>query len=263
MLGVSILLGLVEGATEFLPVSSTGHLIVVSAMVGFEGRRAEVFQIFIQLGAILAVIWEYRVRFWRLGTGFFTEAKARGFVFRLGVAFIPFAGVGLLVKDIIETKLFNPTTVAAALIAGGILIFVVEEMPHKESTTEVESISWRQAIGIGLAQCLALWPGFSRSAATILGGLTMGLKRRAATEFSFFLAVPTICGATVYHLASNYQYLEAGDVLWLSLALRAFLRRGLARDPAGSCDTSRRTASAPSPGTASPSASRSCSPSER
>jgi undecaprenyl-diphosphatase len=218
MLWVALLLGVIEGLTEFLPISSTGHLIVVSSLVGFDGRRAEVFQIFIQLGAILAVVWEYRARLLRLAVDVPRDAGARDFVLKLGVAFAPAVVVGLLLGDFLEEHLFRPGPVAAALVVGAILILVVEARPHRVTVHEAESVSWGQALGIGLAQCIALWPGFSRSAATILGGLTMGLDRRAATEFSFFLAIPTLSGATVYHLFRNYRWLEPGDVLWLALA---------------------------------------------
>jgi undecaprenyl-diphosphatase len=218
MLWIALLLGVVEGVTEFLPISSTGHLILASALAGFEGPRAKLFQIFIQLGAVLAVVWEYRARLGRLALAAVREASARVFALRLFVAFAPAAVGGLLWYDKILTYLFRPVPVAGALIAGGILIFVVEALPHRAQTLEAESTNWGQALGIGLAQCLSLWPGFSRSAATILGGLAVGLGRRAATEFSFFLAIPTLGGATVYSLYRNARWLEHGDALWLGVA---------------------------------------------
>jgi undecaprenyl-diphosphatase len=215
---VAVLLGVVEGLTEFLPISSTGHLIVAARAVAFEGKRSEVFIVFIQLGAILAVLWEYRARLTRVVLDLPSQAKARGFSAKLLLAFIPAVVAGLTLHVLISEHLFGTRTVAYALIAGALLIFVVEALPLKVRTHEAESIGWAQALGVGLAQCVALWPGFSRSAATILGGLGMGLDRRAATEFSFFLAIPTMLGATVYDLAKNYQYLQAGDLGWLALS---------------------------------------------
>jgi undecaprenyl-diphosphatase len=218
MLGIAVVLGLVEGLTEFLPISSTGHLIVTSDLLGFEGRRAEVFQIFIQLGAILSVVWEYRARLGRLAVDLPRSAAARGFAGKLGLAFVPSALLGLLTHDLLLASLFSSGTVALALIAGAALILVVESLTLRVRTHEAESTTWPQALGIGLAQCLALWPGFSRSAATILGGLATGLDRRAATEFSFFLAIPTMFAATLYNLYKQWRFLEPGDALWLALS---------------------------------------------
>ncbi len=218
MLWIALVLGAVEGLTEFLPISSTGHLIVASELLGFEGRRAEVFQIFIQLGAILAVAWEYRKRLGGLALALPRDAAARGFALKLALAFAPAAAVGLAAHEILLEVLFAPVTVAAALIVGAGLILLVESLPLRARTHRAESVSWLQALAIGAAQCLALWPGFSRSAATILGGLGAGLDRRAATEFSFFLAIPTMVGATLYDLLESHHWLEAGDALWLALA---------------------------------------------
>jgi len=218
MFWIALLLGVVEGLTEFLPISSTGHLIVSGHLVGFEGKRAEAFEVFIQLGAILAVVWEYRVRLYRVALDLPHRAAARGFVVNLFLAFLPAALVGLLVHDFISDHLFSPATVAAALIAGALLIFAVEARPRAAATTEAEGIGARQALAVGLAQCLSLWPGFSRSAATILGGMTAGLSRRAATEFSFFLAIPTMFAATFYDLIKNREELLPGDMGWLALA---------------------------------------------
>jgi len=218
MFWIALLLGVVEGLTEFLPISSTGHLIVSGHLVGFEGKRAEAFEVFIQLGAILAVVWEYRVRLFRVVVDLPRRAAARGFVINLFIAFLPAALIGLLVHDFISDHLFSPATVAAALIGGALLIFVVEARPLTGATEVAESVTPRQALLIGCAQCLALWPGFSRSAATILGGMTTGLSRRAATEFSFFLAIPTMFAATFYDLYKNWGALAPGDLTWLALA---------------------------------------------
>jgi undecaprenyl-diphosphatase len=218
LLWIALVLGLVEGLTEFLPISSTGHLIIVSALFDFEGPRAEVFQIFIQLGAILSVVWEYRDRLWRVTRELPRARESRRFVLNLGLAFLPSAVLALLVYPWISANLFFPGTVALALGVGGVLILIVESLHLPVRTERAESIGVGQALLVGLAQCLSLWPGFSRSAATILGGLTVGLNRRAATEFSFFLAIPTMFAATVYDLYKNYRWLEPGDGLALSLA---------------------------------------------
>ncbi len=219
MLLVALLLGVVEGLTEFLPISSTGHLILTSWLLDFHGKRAELFEIFIQLGAIASVVVEYRVRFARLARDLPRSAEARAFALRLALAFLPAACFGLVAHDFISDRLFSPGSVALALIAGALLILLVEGMQLAPRTHSTDAMSWRQALGVGLAQCLALWPGFSRSAATILGGLGMGLDRRTATEFSFFLAVPTIVAASGYGLWKNAAHLEAGDATWLALAL--------------------------------------------
>ena len=218
MLWIAIVLGIVEGLTEFLPISSTGHLIATSSFLGFHGKRAEVFQIFIQLGAILSVVWEYRVRLFGAVRDLPRSAEARGFATHLVIAFLPAAVIGLLAHGWISDHLFRVTTVAAALIVGGILILVVEAIPRTASIHRAEDAGWRQALAIGFAQCLALWPGFSRSAATILGGLVVGLDRRAATEFSFFLAIPTMFAATAYDLLQNREHLLPGDTAWLVLS---------------------------------------------
>ena len=218
MFWVAILLGIVEGLTEFLPISSTGHLIVTGDLIGFTGKRAETFEIFIQLGAILAVVWEYRARLSRVALDLPRRVEARRFVFNLFLAFLPAAVCGLAVHDYISDHLFSPGTVGAALIAGALLILLVEALPLKMATGEAESVTWRQSLVIGIAQCLALWPGFSRSAATILGGMTGGLNRRAATEFSFFLAIPTMFAATFYDLIKNFDQLEPGDLTWLAVS---------------------------------------------
>ena len=218
MFWVAVILGIVEGLTEFLPISSTGHLIVTERVLGFEGTRGEVFAIFIQLGAILSVVWEYRAKLIRVTRDLPRSAEARGFVVNLAIAFVPAAVIGLLVHDFISARLFSPLTVALALIVGGILIFVVEALPLPMRTTDTDQMTWKQALAIGCSQCLALWPGFSRSAATIMGGMTAGLTRRTATEFSFFLAIPTMFAATVYDLAKNYDQLVPGDLAWLALS---------------------------------------------
>jgi undecaprenyl-diphosphatase len=219
MFWVALILGVVEGLTEFLPISSTGHLIVTNRIIGFEGIRAEVFAVFIQLGAILAVVWEYRGKLTRVTRGLRHDPESRAFVRNLLLAFLPAAVIGLLIHDFISAHLFSPLTVALALIAGALLIFVVEALPLPTETRDVDAVGWKQALGIGFAQCVAMWPGFSRSAATIMGGLVAGLDRRTATEFSFFLAIPTMFAATFYDLIKNYRELEPGDLYWLAFSM--------------------------------------------
>jgi undecaprenyl-diphosphatase len=211
----ALILGIVEGITEFLPISSTGHLILAGKLCGLEGRRAEVFEIFIQLGAVLAVVVEYRARLASVATGLARDAKARAFVVQLGIAFLPAAVLGLLTHHWISEHLFGPRTVAAALITGGILIFAVERTKRTAVVTDAQAVGPMRAALIGLAQCASLWPGFSRSAATILGALLCGVERRAATEFSFFLAIPTLGAATVYDLLKHRDALAQGDLAWL------------------------------------------------
>jgi undecaprenyl-diphosphatase len=214
----AVLLGAVEGLTEFLPVSSTGHLILTAKLLQIEGKRQEVFVIVIQLGAILSVVWEYRSRLGRAVLEWPRGRWARGFLGGLGVAFLPFAVLGVLLHDLILRHLFSVRSVAAALVAGGVLILLVESLPLRVRVQSAEQVSWGRALGIGLAQCLALWPGFSRSAATILGGLAVGLDRRAATEFSFFLAIPVMFAATSYDLVRNWRHLDPQDLAWLAVA---------------------------------------------
>jgi undecaprenyl-diphosphatase len=210
---LSIILGVVEGLTEFLPISSTGHLILVSHWFGFTGDRAEVFEIFIQIGAVIAVIVEYRNKLIDvIRTGSFK------FFANLAIAFLPAAVLGLAVHHWISEHLFGPRTVAAALIVGAIAIIVIERMRKTSQVGSVDDVGPVRAGLIGLAQCISLWPGFSRSAATILGGMLCGLERKTATEFSFFLAIPTLGAATVYDLYKKHDLLVPGDMTWLLLA---------------------------------------------
>jgi undecaprenyl-diphosphatase len=215
---IAFLLGIVEGITEFLPISSTGHLILVGRMCGLTGDRAEVFEIFIQIGAVLAVVVEFRAKLLALARGVTRESAERSFASSIGIAFLPAAGVGLLAPDWISEHLFGPRTVAAALVAGAIAILLVERWKPVPTIDRADRIGARLALLIGLAQCVALWPGFSRSAATILGGLLCGVERKAATEFSFFLAIPTLGAATIYHLWQKHDALIEGDLLWLLVA---------------------------------------------
>ncbi|MFM7786277.1 MAG: undecaprenyl-diphosphate phosphatase [Gammaproteobacteria bacterium] len=201
----ALILGIVEGLTEFLPVSSTGHQIIAADLLGFGGARAQAFNIIIQFGAILAVMWEYRLRILALLVGLPRDPVAQRFTVTLLVAFLPAAIVGVLLSDLIHTWLFNPLTVASALVIGGVLMLWAERRTHTVEVESVEDMRWTHALRIGCAQCLALIPGTSRAAATIIGGLVFGLSRKAATEFSFWLAMPTMAGAAVY---SGWKYRE-------------------------------------------------------
>jgi undecaprenyl-diphosphatase len=205
-------LGLVEGATEFIPVSSTGHLIVVSDWLGLVDERAKTFDIFIQLGAILAIVWLYRVRLARAMLSARHDPKSRRFIGNLLIAFLPAALVGLAAHDWIKARLFNPTVVAVALVVGGLLILLIERWSPVPKVFDVNDVPPRTALGIGLAQVLSLIPGTSRSGATIMGGYSLGLSRIAATEFSFFLAIPVMLAATMYDLLKSWSVLVPADV---------------------------------------------------
>ncbi|MBI5462757.1 MAG: undecaprenyl-diphosphate phosphatase [Gammaproteobacteria bacterium] len=209
----ALLLGIVEGLTEFLPISSTGHLILVGDLLGFNDDKGKLFEIVIQSGAILAVCWEYRARLWGVVQGFVKhDAAAIRFVVNLLVAFLPAAVLGLLFAKAIKAHLFHPVPVALAFIVGGLLILWAERRVHTIRIHEVGDMDWRDALKVGFAQTLALIPGTSRSGATIIGGLFFGLSRRAATEFSFFLAIPTLIAATVYDLYKHRDLLQANDL---------------------------------------------------
>jgi len=216
---IVVILGIVEGLTEFLPVSSTGHLILTGHLLDFTGHKADTFEIFIQLGAILAVGWEFRRTLIDLARKASTDASAQRFLFNVGLAFLPAAFFGLLFASRIKAYLFSPFTVALALIGGGMVMYLLEVfLPERQPSPALE-ISWQRALGVGFAQVLALFPGVSRSASTIMGGMAIGLDRRAATEFSFYLALPTLGAATIYDLLKNLDYLDQTDVLPFSLGL--------------------------------------------
>ena len=206
------MLGLVEGATEFIPVSSTGHLILVGHWLAFEGDLATTFDIVIQLGAILAVLWVYRARVFGALAGFRSEPPARRLLVNLAIAFLPAAIIGFLTHDYIEEKLFSPRVVAATMVLGGVAILVIERWHRKATVLSVDQMPATLALGIGLAQVLALVPGVSRSGATIMGALALGTARMAATEFSFFLAIPVMFAASGYQLLENMDVLSADQV---------------------------------------------------
>lgn len=207
----AILLGLVEGVTEFLPVSSTGHLILLDELLGFNGPPGKVFEVVIQLGAILAICVVYFSRLWRVATGLRSDPAARRFVVAVLLAFLPAMVLGAGLHGYIKSVLFNPTVVSLALIVGGVAILLVERVIPPARHHAIESFPAPLALKIGLCQCLALIPGVSRSGASILGALLMGVDRKVAAEFSFFLAVPTMAGATAYDLYKNWKVMSIDD----------------------------------------------------
>lgn len=209
----AIILGLVEGATEFLPVSSTGHLILAGHALGFVGPRADAFEIIIQLGAILAVVWLYRALLWRVARDAVAVAESRRFIVVLFVAFLPAAIVGLLTHHWITAHLFTPPVVIGALIAGGVAILAIEHWRPAPRFETVMQIGYGTALWIGLAQLCSLIPGVSRSGATIMGALLVGVARPAATEFSFLLAIPVMVAATGLELWENRHLLAGSDAL--------------------------------------------------
>ncbi len=222
---VVILLGIVEGITEFLPVSSTGHLILASELLGYDAARWELFNIVIQLGAILAVVVLYWRTFWAVMMGLARlDPVSIRFVRNLAVAFLPAAAIGLALRKQIEALLGQPMVVAVALVVGGFAILAVERWAKRGDIAGVADVPLPRALGIGFLQCLAMIPGVSRSGATILGALSLGVERRTAAEFSFFLAIPTMLGASVLELAKHKDTLAAGQAVgWGGIALGALV----------------------------------------
>ncbi len=208
----AFILGIVEGATEFLPVSSTGHLIIVGDWLGFNDDKAKVFEIVIQLGAILAVVWEYRERVTNTITGMLSNSTAQRFIANLMIAFLPSALLGFFFIKTIKALFFNPLSVAIALIVGAFVIFWVERMHLRPRVKEVDDMTARDALMVGLAQAVSLIPGTSRAGATIIGGMVAGLSRKTATEFSFFLAIPTMFAATFYDVFKHRDLLQMSDL---------------------------------------------------
>lgn len=214
----AILLGIIEGLTEFLPVSSTGHLILAGELLGFTGEGSVAFKIAIQLGAILAVLVVYWRRFWNVGMGLLRrDAEAIAFTRNIMIGFFPAMVVGAIAYDAIRAVLQTPEIVAIALVVGGVLILLLERLVRTVTVTSVEGMPLRTAVIIGCVQCIAMIPGVSRSGATILGALAMGVERKTAAEFSFFLAVPTMAGATVYSLYRDRDLLSADDVQMIAI----------------------------------------------
>ena len=208
----ALVMGLVEGLTEFLPISSTGHLILAGDLLGLHSEKTKVFEMVIQTGAMLAVVWEYRQKFLGVTCGFATDPRARRFVYNLVLAFLPAAVLGLAFAKVIKAHLFHAVPVAIAFIVGALVILVVERKPRRVTIEHVDDMTWKDALKVGLAQAFALIPGTSRSGATIIGGMLFGLSRRAATEFSFFLAVPTLVAAGMYDLYKHRALFDARDI---------------------------------------------------
>jgi undecaprenyl-diphosphatase len=235
----ALILGVVEGLTEFLPVSSTGHLIVAGSLLDYTGEQAKLFEIVIQAGAILAVCWEYRAKLIEVAAGVFRERSAQRFVINLFIAFVPAAILGLAFASAIKARLFAPLPVATAFIVGAFVILWVERRqkanPRAVRIERVDDIRWPDALKIGLAQAFALIPGTSRSGATIMGAMIFGLSRTAATEFSFFLAIPTLFAATGYEFVKHRHSLAGGELSMVGIGFVAafvsafFVVRGLLR----------------------------------
>ena len=223
-----IIMGIVEGLTEFLPISSTGHLILAGGLLNFTGEKVKVFEIVIQAGAMLAVCWEYRRRIIDVIRNFSSDVAARRFVANLLVAFLPAVILGLMFGKLIKAHLFAPVPVALAFIIGAFVILIVERRNRRNEDSlrihSVDEMTMLDAFKVGCAQCFALIPGTSRSGASIIGGMAFGLSRQAATEFSFFLAIPTLFGATIYSLYKERALLSVADFPMFGVgALAAFI----------------------------------------
>lgn len=224
----ALILGVVEGLTEFLPVSSTGHLIVAGSLLNFTNTQAKTFDVVIQFGAILAIVWEYRRKIGSVVAGLPTQPSARRFTLNVIIATIPAIVLGLLLEKHIKAVLFAPVPVSVALIVGGLVILWAEARNRDRNVaprvTSVEDLTYSDALKVGLAQCFALIPGTSRSGSTIIGGMLFGLERKVATEFSFFLAIPIIFGATIYELAKDWKSLTVDSLgLFLVGLVAAFI----------------------------------------
>jgi undecaprenyl-diphosphatase len=217
----ALILGVVEGVTEFLPVSSTGHLILAGDLLDFNTVEGKTFEIVIQCGAVLAIVWEYRARLTAVVTQLLADPQARRFALNLLIAFLPIAILGLLFGKAIKEMLFKPIPVAVAFIVGGLIILWAERRKHEIRVGSVDEMTWSDALKVGLAQTLALIPGTSRAGATIIGGLFFGLSRRAATEFSFFLAIPVLFAASAYDLFNQRSTLSADNLGILGVGLVA------------------------------------------
>ncbi|MDQ2734669.1 MAG: undecaprenyl-diphosphate phosphatase, partial [Pseudomonadota bacterium] len=213
------LMGIVEGLTEFLPVSSTGHLILAGSLLGFDNDKGKVFDIAIQTGAIIAVMIVYRQRLAETMRGLGDDKKAQRFAINVGVAFIPAVILGLLFGKMIQQHLFTPIVVATTFILGAFFILWAERRKTVPRIDSVDAMRPIDALGVGLCQCLALIPGTSRSGATIIGGMLLGLSRRAATEFSFFLSMPTLIGAGIYSLWKERAMLSTADIPLFAVGL--------------------------------------------
>jgi undecaprenyl-diphosphatase len=224
-------MGIVEGLTEFLPISSTGHLILAGSLLGFTGEKVKVFEIAIQTGAMFAVVWEYRQRLWRTVTGITHDAQAQRFAVNVAIAFLPAVVFGLALGGLVKAHLFHPVPVATAFVVGGLIILWVERR-HRRTFGErdlqgkrlarvetVDDMRAADALKVGLVQCLALIPGTSRSGATIIGAMLFGFSRKAATEFSFYLGIPTLMGAGAYSVWKQRALLSMDDFPMFAVGL--------------------------------------------
>ncbi len=207
----AVLMGIVEGLTEFLPVSSTGHLLLMNELLDFKGPSGNVFEIVIQFGAILAVVAVYFARLWTVAKTAPQDAQARRFIYAVLIAFAPAMVIGALAHDFIKTFLFNPLIVSVSLILGGFAILAVERYAPEPTTHKIERMPLKTALWIGLFQCVAMIPGVSRAGATIMGAMMVKVERKLAAEFSFFLAIPTMAAAAAYDLYKNFDHLTADD----------------------------------------------------
>ena len=221
LIAKAAVMGVVEGLTEFLPISSTGHLILAASLLNFTGDMVKVFEIAIQTGAMFAVIWEYRDRLARTVRGIGSDPVARRFAINVGVAFIPAVVFGLALGKVIKAKLFHPVPVALAFVIGGLIILWVERLQRgrQPRIDDVDQMTPLDALKVGLVQCLALIPGTSRSGATIIGGMVFGLSRRVATEFSFYLGIPTLMGAGAYSVWKERSALSMADAPLFAVGL--------------------------------------------
>jgi undecaprenyl-diphosphatase len=213
----ALVMGVVEGLTEFLPISSTGHLILAGDLLDFDSDKAKIFEVFIQTGAILAIVVEYRQRFLDVARNCLHDARARRFVTNLALAFLPAAVLGFAFGKLIKAYLFKPVPVAIAFIVGAFVILWAERRKRPVRVQNVDDMTAADAFKVGCLQCFALLPGTSRSGATIIGGMLLGLSRKAATEFSFFLAIPTLVAAGLYDLLKNRALLSTSDVPLFSI----------------------------------------------
>ncbi|HEV7914132.1 MAG TPA: undecaprenyl-diphosphate phosphatase [Albitalea sp.] len=218
------IMGVVEGLTEFLPVSSTGHLILAGALLNFNDERGKLFEIVIQSAAILAVVWEFRARIGGALAGATHDPKARQLLLNVAIAFLPLAVLGLVFGKLLKAHLFNAPTVATTFILGGLVILWAERRDHAVRVHSIDEMTAMDALKVGIAQCFALIPGTSRSGATIIGGMLFGLSRRVATEFTFYLAIPTLGIASIYSLYKERALLSADDIgMWAVGMLAAFV----------------------------------------
>jgi undecaprenyl-diphosphatase len=222
----ALFLGFVEGFTEFLPVSSTGHLLLIGHFIGFESK-GKTFEILVQFGAILAIVTVYFWKLWDIARGMFTDPVKRRFVIAIVIAFVPAMIVGFLARDFIKGVLFNPTIVCVTLIAGGLVLLVIDDLNLKGAKDDVMEFSLPMALKIGCFQVIAMVPGVSRSGATIVGAMLMGASKRAAAEFSFFLAMPTMAGAFFFDLLKSYKLLSYNDAMLIVVGFVAAFISGI------------------------------------